>query len=125
MGEPREYAKRRRVQHGRADPGDHVGAERLLLVQHGRHRQRRAGGEVEQGGDDRGGAQVEGDAKQPAGGVARLDVDEDVVDDHSGHLEVGSAQPQAEAAQHGQVDPEFEIVERGQYPLDVGLLVGE
>ena len=49
------------VHHRRADPGDHVAAERLLLVEHRAHRDRRAGGQVEQRRDDGRGAEVEGD----------------------------------------------------------------
>ena len=54
-------AQRRRVEHRRADPRDHVAAERLLLVEHRGHRDRRAGDQVEQRRDHRGRAEVEGD----------------------------------------------------------------
>ena len=63
------------------------------------HRDRRAGGEVEQRGDDGGGAEVEGDRVAAVGGVAGLDVDQGLVDDHRGHLEVGlRAAPSAAGA---------------------------
>ena len=56
-----------RVHHRRADPGDHVAAEGLLLVEHRGHRDRGAGDQVEQRGHHRGGAEVEGDrvARRP------------------------------------------------------------
>ena len=54
-------AERVGVHHRGADPGDHVAAEGLLLVEHRGDRDRGAGGDVEQGGDHGRGAEVEGD----------------------------------------------------------------
>ena len=53
------------------------------------------------------------------GGVARLDVDQHVVDDHRGDLVVGGAQHPARS-QRVQVHPQLEVVDRGQQPLQVG-----
>ncbi len=122
-GERAQRAQRAGIEHRCADPGDHVGAERLLLVQHRRHCERRPGTEVEQRRDDCCGAEVEGDAEQLPGRVASLHVDEHVVDDDRGDLEVGRAQPAAEVAQHGEIYPQFQVVQRCQHPLDVGLLI--
>ena len=113
------------VHHRGADPGDHVAAERLLLVEHRGHRDRRAGGDVEQGGDHGGGAEVEGDGVLRLRGVARLDVDQRLVDDHGGDLEVGRAQHRRQPAQHVQVGDRLEVVDRLEQPVQVGALVGE
>ena len=97
MGERGEPAERVGVHHRRADPGDHVGAEGLLGVEQGRDGDRGAGREVEQGRDDGRRAEVEGDAEEARGGVAGLDVDEHVVDDHGGDGVVGG-RPRSDAA---------------------------
>ena len=81
---------------------------------------------VEQGGDHRGGAEVEGDrVAHVAGGVAGLDVDQVLVDDHRGHLEVGLPQHRRQPAQHVQVGLRLEVVDRVEQPGQVGALVGE
>ena len=120
-----QLVQRAGVHHGGADPGDHVRAERLLLVQRGGHRDRGAGAQVEQGGHHGGGAQVEGDAEPAVGGVARLDGDQHVVHDHRGDVIVGRAQGPAEGPQHREFGPGLEVVELGQYPLQVAGLVGQ
>ena len=114
-----------RVEHGRADPRDHVAAERLLLVEHRGHRDRRAGHQVEQGGDDGRRAEVEGDRVADGGGVAGLDVDERLVDDDRGHLEVGLAQHLRQPAQRVEVGERLEVVDRVEEPDQVGALVLE
>ncbi len=111
------------VHHRGADPGDHVGAEGLLLVEHRGDRGRRAGRGVDQRGHDRGGAEVEGDREPARGGVAGLDVDERLVDDHGGDLVVGLPQHAGQPAQHVQVGGQLEVVDRVEDPLQVGALV--
>ena len=64
-------AERLGIHHRGADPGDHVATERLLLVEPRGDGDGCAGAEVEQGRDDRGGAEVEGDRVAAVGGVAR------------------------------------------------------
>ena len=125
LGQLLQLVQGARVHHGGADPGDHVGAERLLLVQRGLHRHRGAGGQVEQGGHHRGGAEIEGDTEPAAGGVAGLDRDEHVVDDHRGDLVVRLAQRPAEGLEHGQFGPRLQVLELGQHPLHVAGLVGQ
>ena len=56
-----QRVERALVHHRRADARDHVGAERLLAVEHRAHRGRRARLEVEQRRDHRGRAEVVGD----------------------------------------------------------------
>ncbi len=113
------------VDHRRADPGDDVAAERLLLVEHRAHRDRRAGCQVEQGRDHRGRAEVEGDRVAALRGVTRLHVDQDVVDDDRGEAEVVVPQHLRQAPQGVQVHPQLDVVDGGQQPFQVGLLVGE
>ena len=69
---------------------DHVAAEGLLLVEHGGHRDRGAGDQVEQGRDDRGRAEVEGDARSatPVVSPGSTSIRVSSTDDR-GHLEVG------------------------------------
>ena len=117
--------ERPRVEHRGADPGDHVAAEGLLAVEHRGHRERGAGGDVEQGRDHGRGPEVERDRVAPAGGVTRLHVDEGLVDDHRGHLEVGLAQHAGQPAQHVQVGRRGQVVDRGEQPVEVGALVGQ
>ena len=57
------------------------------------------------------------------GRVAGLDVDQDVVDDHGGDREVVAAQQRRQPTQRVQVDPQLDVVDRGEQPLEVGLLV--
>ena len=89
-GQGPQPVQRRRVQHGRADPADHVRAERLLRVEHGRHRGRGPGGQVEQRRDHRRRAQVERDAEPAGRGVPGFHADQHVVHDHRGDLVVGA-----------------------------------
>ena len=70
----------------------------LLRVEHRLHRHRRARRQVEQRRDDRRRAEVEGDAEQAPARVARLDVDEHVVDHDRGHLVVASRAAPAQGA---------------------------
>ena len=86
---------------------------------------RGAGREVEQGGHDGRRAEIERDGVAPVGGVAGLDVDEHVVDDHRGDLEVGLAQHRRQPPQRVQVDAQLEVVDRGEQRWQVGALVGE
>ena len=124
VGERAEPVQRVRVHHRGADPGDHVGAVGLLRVEHRRHRDGGAGGQVEQGGHDGRRAEVEGDAEPALGRVARLDVDEHVVHDHRGHLKCPPAsRATGRAARAGR--PQVEVVERVAQPLEVGALVGQ
>ena len=88
------------------------------------HRDRRAGDQVEQGRDDGRRAEVEGDARAGAR----------VVSPASTSIRMSSTitavTSKSLAAQHGrqptqrvQVDPQLEVVDRGEQPLEVGLLV--
>ena len=113
------------VHHRGADPGDHVAAEGLLLVQSRGDGHRGAEREVEQRGHDRGGAEVEGDRVAHFAGVARLDIDQGLVDHDGGHLEVGLAQHLREPPQHRQVDGQLQVVDRLGQPGEVGALVGQ
>ena len=113
------------VEHGRGDPGDHVGTERLLLVQHRLDGDRGAGGQVEQGGDHGRRAEVEGEAERAVRGVARLDRDQRLVGDDGGDLEVRLAERGAEGPQDGQVGDRVEVGQRAKDPFEVGHLVGE
>ena len=80
-GEPAQPLQRLGVEHRRRDARDHVGAERLLLVEHRSHCDGRPRADVEECGDDRGRTEIERDPVQPLARVARLDVDQEVVDD--------------------------------------------
>ena len=71
------------------------------------------------------GAQVERDAKPAGRGVPGFHADQHVVHDHRGDLVVGGAQHPAERAQHVEVDPRFQVVERREHPLGVGHLVAQ
>jgi len=59
------------------------------------------------------------------GGVARLDVDQEVVADDRGDLVVGRPQRAAEHAHRTRVDAQLVVVHGGQHPLEVGGLVFE
>ncbi len=113
------------IHHGGRDAGDHVGPERLLSVQHRAHSDWLPGAEVEQGGHHRGGSQVEGDRVALLGGVARLDVDQDVVADDRGDLEVAAPKRAAELAHRAQLDRQLEVVNRRKHALQVRHLVLE
>jgi len=63
-----------------------------LLVQRGLHAGRRAGGQVQQGGHHRGGAQVEGDAEPPGGVSPGSTAISTSSTTHRGDLEVRLAQ---------------------------------
>ena len=99
-----EALERLRVEHRRGDPGDHVGAEGLLLVQHRTHRHRRAGRDVEQSGNDGRGAQVERDRVRDTRRITGLDVDQEVVGDNARDLPVRLAQDLREGTQHVDLD---------------------
>ncbi len=120
-----QAAERGGVEHRRADPRDHVGAERLLLVEHRRDADGGAGDEVEQGGHDRRGAEVERDRVADRGGVAGLDVDERLVDDHRRHLEVRLAEHLRQPTQGVEVGDRLEVVDGVEQPGQVGPLVLE
>ena len=105
------------------DARDDVGAVGLLAVEHRVHRGRGAGGQVEQGGDDGGGAEVEGDRVAGAGGVAVLDVDQQLVDDDRRDLEVAAPQHLRQPAQRVQRGTYVEVVDRLGQPGEVGPLV--
>ena len=77
-----------RIEHDGADAADDIGTERLLLVQHGCDSRRGAGRQVEEGRDDGRRAEVECDAEEPRGRIARLNGDEPIVDNDSGQLPV-------------------------------------
>ena len=83
-----QRGKRLRVHHRGRDAGDHVGAVRLLAVEHRAHGRRLAALEVEQRRDDGRGAEVERDREPPVGRVARLEVDQLLVADDRGDVEV-------------------------------------
>ena len=68
------------IHHRRRDPGDHVGAVGLLAVEHRAHRHRLAAVEIEQRRHHRRRPEVERDREPPRGRVARLDVDQLLVD---------------------------------------------
>ena len=85
----------------------------------------RAGADVEQRADHRRGAEVEGDGVARGRGVAGLDVDEGLVDDDRGDLEVGLAQHGRQPPQHVEVGGELEVVDRVGEADEVGALVGE
>jgi hypothetical protein len=125
LREPAEGAKRARIEHRGAYPGNDIGAERLLLVEHRRDGERRSGSEIKQCGDDGRGAEVKRYAQQAIRGVAGLDVDEYVVDYHGGHLEVRAAQPLTEAAQYAEVDAQLQVIDLGEDALEIGALVRE
>ena len=117
--------ERARVEHRGADARDHVRAERLLQVQDRAHRERLSRLEIEQRGDDRGRAEIECDRVAALRGVAGLDVDQQVVDDHGGHLPVGVAEGAPERAQDGERHARLDVVHRREQPLEVGRLVLE
>ncbi len=118
-----ERVERALVHHRRADPGDHVGAERLLAVEHRADRGGRPGLEVEQRRDDRRRPEVEGDREAPRGRVARLDVDQLFVADHRGDVPVGAPEDAAERPQHRQPGVRREVLERVLQALEVRALV--
>ena len=60
-----------------------------------------------------------------AGGVAGLHVDQCLVDDHRGDLEVGGPQHGRQPAQQVQVGDRLEVVDRVEQPGQVGALVAE
>ena len=113
------------VQHDRRDPGDHVRAERLLLVEDRAHRLRQPRLEVEQRRDDGRRAQVEGDRVAAAARVAGFHVDQQVVGEDGGHLPVGRAQHAAEPAHDLERDTRLDVVHRIEQPLEVRALVLE
>ena len=122
FGEPRESVG---IHHRRADPGDDVAAERLLFVEHRRDRDRRSGRRIKKSGDDRGSAEVESKGVMRCRGVAGLDVDEELIDNDRRDLPVGRADHRRNAAQCMQIHIEFQVVDRGQQPFDIGNLVGQ
>ena len=75
--------------------------------------------DVEQGRDDGRRAEVERDRVQPPGGVARLDVDEQLVGDHAGHPEARLAQDPWQAAQDAGLDVQLQVVDGIPQALDV------
>ena len=125
VGEVAELVERVGVHHRGADAADDVGAERLLLVEHALDGDGGTGLDVEQVGDDGGGAEVVGDREAPAGRVAGLDGDQLGVGDHGGELPVRRAQRLAERAQHADRCCQLEVVHGVHDALDVGALVGE
>ena len=110
-GEPAQAFQRVRVEHRRGDARDHVGAERLLLVEHRPHRDRRPRADVEECGDDRGGTEVECDPVELLARVTRLDVDQEVVDDHTGDAEGRFAEHLGQSSQHTGLDPQLEVID--------------
>ncbi len=117
--------ERVRVHHRRGDPRDHVGAERLLLVQHRAHRGRLARLEVEQVRDDGRRAEVEREREPARGRVARLDLDQLVVAEDGGHLPVGVAERPAEPAHELERGAQLEVVHRGEHAVEIRGLVLE
>ena len=113
----------RRVEHCRGDARDHVAAERLLLVEHRAHRHRLAGLEVEQRDNHSGGADIERGREAATAGIAGLDVDHLLVDDHGGHREPGRPQHAAQLAHHLERDVRLEVVDRVEQSLHIGALV--
>jgi hypothetical protein len=59
------------------------------------------------------------------GRVSGLEVDEQVVHEHRGHLEVRRAQRPADRPRERERDAELDVVHRGQHAFDVGDLVLE
>ena len=117
--------ERARVEHRRADPRDHVRAERLLGVEDRAHRSRLAGLEVEQRRDARGRAEVVGDRVAPRRRVAGLDVEQQVVDDDRRHVPVRVAQRLAERAHELERHAQLEVVHRVRDALEIRDLVLE
>src|SRR5256885_4897626 len=60
-----------------------------------------------------------------AGCVARLDVDEQVVDEDGGHLPVRPAQRAAELAHDAEWDAQLDVVHRGDQALEIRVLILE
>ena len=114
-----------RIEHDGADAADDIGAERLLLVQHGCDSRRGAGRQVEEGRDDGRRAEIECDAEEPRGRVARLHRHEAIVDDDSGELPVARARNRGQAAKDGGVIALGEVGDAVEHPVDVGALVGK
>ena len=125
LGAALQERERIGVEHRRGDARDHVGAEGLLLVQLRLHRERRAGLEVEQVRDDGGRPEIERDREGPPGRVARLDVEQQVVAEHGGHLEVGGAERAAERAHDLHRHPQLDVVHRREHAFEVGELILE
>ena len=87
-----QHPQRALVEHRRRDPRDDVGTEWLLRVQDRLDRLRLPRLEIEQRCDHRRRAEIERERVAAAGRVARLDVDQEVVDEHGGNLPVRPAQ---------------------------------
>ena len=120
-----QHAERARVEHRRADPRDHVGAERLLRVEDRAHGKRLPGLEVEQRRNAGRRAEVVGNRMAPRGRVARLHVQQQVVDDDGRHVPVRVAQCLAERTQELERHAQLEVVHRGEDALEIGDLVLE
>ena len=120
-----EHVQRSRIEHRRADPRDHIRAERLLGVENRAHRGRLAGLEVEQRRDAGGGAEVVRDRVAARRRVAGLDVQQQVVDDDRGHIPVRVAQCLAERTHELQRHAELEVVHRVRDPFEIRDLIFE
>jgi hypothetical protein len=97
----------------------------LLPVEHRGDADGSPGDQVEEGGHDRRGAEVEGDRVAGRGGVAGLDVDQGLVDDHRRHLEVRLAEHLRQPTQGVEVGDRLEVVDRVEQPGQVRALVLE
>jgi hypothetical protein len=113
------------VHHDRRDPRDHVGAERLLRVQDRLHCLGLSGLEVEQRRHNRGGAEIECDRMAAAARVALLDVDQEIVGEHGGHLPVGPPQRAAELSHDVERHPRLDVVHGGEQALEIRCLIVE
>ena len=111
------------IHHRRRDPGDHVGAEGLLAVEHRTDRGRLAGVQVQQRRHHRRRAQIKRDREPPGRRVAGLQRDQLPVTDDRGHVEERCAQHPAELAQQLQRGVGLQVVQPGQHALEVRDLV--
>ena len=88
---------------GHENSRQHVVAEAGLRIEPRSDADLPAGGQVQQGGNERRGAQVDGHAKGIPLRVSRLEVDEAVVVQHGGALEIGVPQAAGKLADQAQI----------------------
>ena len=125
VGQGLKGFQRRRVQHGGADPADHIGAIPLLFVEHRRDGQRHSIRQVHQRCHHAGGSEVVCDRKNAIAGVSRFDSNQDVVDDDHGHREVGRSKNLRQPPQYPRIRIGCDIGDGIHDATKVRPLIGE
>ena len=100
---------------GHENSRQHVVAEAGLRIEPRGDADLPAGGQVQQGGHERRGAQVDGNPVGIPLRVARLEVDEAIVIQHGGALEIGVPQAARKLAEQAQIG-----LKRAELPLQAG-----